>query len=163
MKVLIVEDETAAAVNLRSMLGRIEPGAEVTGVTESVAETIEWLGANPAPDLIFMDIHLADGHAFKIFDQITVGVPIIFATAYDEYALEAFRVNSIDYILKPLRESDLRRAIDKFKRFTPAEAAGYVDNANARLGNRQTTFLVYVRDKLMPLKTEDIAFFYIFD
>ena len=163
MRVLIVEDETAAAVNLRSMLKRVEPSAEVLGVTESVSETEEWFRTNPAPDLIFMDIHLADGDAFRIFDKVDVKAPIIFATAYDEYALEAFKVNSIDYILKPIKEADLKRAIDKFKLFTPADVSGYVEKVNSHFGNRHTTFLVYVKDKLMPLKTEDIAFFYIFE
>ena len=163
MKVLIVEDETDAAFNLRSMLKRVEPATDILGVTEGVSETVEWLETNPSPDLIFMDIHLADGDAFRIFDKINVQVPIIFATAYDEYALEAFKVNSIDYILKPIKESDLKRAIDKFKLFTPNEISGYVETVNNHFGNRQMTFLVYVKDKLMPLKIDDIAFFYIFE
>ncbi len=167
MKVLIVEDETAAVVNLRSMLGRIEPGAEVVGAVESVADTVAWLNDNPAPDLIFMDIHLADGQAFRIFDQVEVTSVVIFATAYDEYALEAFKVNSIDYLLKPIKEEELRRAVDKFKRFAPAERAEYAGHTSAHLsglsGRGATTFLVYVKDKLRPLGTEEIAFFYIFE
>ena len=95
MKVLIIEDETAAARNLQSMLESIEPDIEVVGITESIIDTIDWFAENPMPDIVFMDIHIADGESFRIFDSVDISAPIIFTTAYDQYALEAFKVNSI--------------------------------------------------------------------
>ena len=104
MKVLIVEDETAAAENLAEMLNEIDPTIKVMGNTESVQQTVRWLQGNERPDLIFMDIHLSDGSSFAIFQQMEVEIPIIFTTAYDQYAIDAFKVNSIDYLLKPIKE-----------------------------------------------------------
>ena len=95
MKTLIIEDETAAAVNLRALLAEVEPSIEVIGVLESVAESVDYLRSNPSPELIFMDIHLADGDSFKIFKHVDINCPIIFTTAYDQYALEAFRKHGL--------------------------------------------------------------------
>ena len=125
MKTLIIEDETAAARNLEAILKGIEPDAEVLDVLESVSDSIEWLRTHPAPDLLFMDIHLADGDSFRIFDAVEVTAPVVFTTAYDRYALEAFKVNSIDYLLKPLNEGDVRRALDKLRRLTGDERRAY--------------------------------------
>ena len=105
MKALIIEDETAAALNLEAILKQVAPGVEIIGTLESVEESVEWLRANPQPDLLFMDIHLADGDSFRIFDAVEVTAPVVFTTAYDQYALEAFRVNSIDYLLKPINNA----------------------------------------------------------
>ena len=103
MRVIFVEDETAAAVNLKTLLGQVCPDAQVLAVLESVTDTVKWFLENPVPDLVFMDIHLADGDAFRIFEQAEVACPVVFTTAYDQYALDAFRVNSIDYLLKPIK------------------------------------------------------------
>ena len=110
MRVLIVEDETAAVDNLEYLLRKIDRAIEIVAVTESVEKTLQLLMQNHA-DLIFMDIHLSDGSAFSLFDYFEVSIPIIFTTAYDQYALDAFKVNSIDYLLKPLKQSDLERAL----------------------------------------------------
>ena len=118
MKALIIEDETAAALNLAAVLRQVAPGVEVVATLESVAESIEWLRANPQPDLLFMDIHLADGDSFRIFKSVEVTAPVVFTTAYDQYALEAFKVNSIDYLLKPINADDVRRALEKLRRLT---------------------------------------------
>ena len=126
MRILIVEDETAAYENLADMLVTIDPTIEIMGNTESVRQTVRWLQANPRPDLIFMDIHLSDGSAFAIFDQIEVEVPIIFTTAYDQYAIDAFKVNSIDYILKPIKPEELKRALDKFSRWNHQDIIHYL-------------------------------------
>ena len=126
MKALIIEDETAAALNLEAILKQVAPGVEIIGTLESVEESVEWLRANPQPDLLFMDIHLADGDSFRIFDAVEVAAPVVFTTAYDQYALEAFRVNSIDYLLKP----------------------------------HEQAFLVHVRDRIIPLRREQIAYCY---
>ena len=125
MKVLIIEDETAAARNLQSMLETLEPDIEVVGITESIVDTVEWFAENNTPDIVFMDIHIADGESFRIFDSVDITAPIIFTTAYDQYALEAFKVNSIDYLLKPLKEEELQRALDKWRRITNHERSEY--------------------------------------
>ncbi len=108
MTALIIEDETAAALNLKAILRETAPEIEVLDTLESVEESVEWLRRNPHPDLLLTDIHLADGDAFRIFDAVEVASPVVFTTAYDRYALEAFRVNSIDYLLKPLKSRSTR-------------------------------------------------------
>ncbi len=163
MKVLIIEDETAAARNLQSMLETLEPDIEVVGITESIVDTVEWFAENNAPDIVFMDIHIADGESFRIFDSVDITAPIIFTTAYDQYALEAFKVNSIDYLLKPLKEEELQRALDKWRRITNHERSEYhnrIDSmiAEQRKGNEM--FLVHVKDKIVPLQASDVAYFY---
>ena len=115
MKALIIEDEKAAARNLRAVLQEISFPIEIAGETDSIVDTIQWFRSNPAPDLVFMDIHLADGSAFEIFEHADISCPIIFTTAYDEYALRAFKVNSIAYLLKPINRKDLEDAIRKLE------------------------------------------------
>ena len=113
MKALIIEDETAAARNLAAILRQTAPDVEIVATLESVEESVEWLRSNPHPDLLFMDIHLADGDSFRIFDAVEIAAPVIFTTAYDQYALEAFKVNSIDYLLKPFSFADFSRSAAK--------------------------------------------------
>ena len=113
MKALIIEDETAAARNLAAILRQTAPDVEIVATLESVEESVEWLRSNPHPDLLFMDIHLADGDSFRIFDAVEIAAPVIFTTAYDQYALEAFKVNSIDYLLKPISYADFLAAANK--------------------------------------------------
>ena len=166
MKVLIVEDETAAARNLQAMLAEADPSIEVAGVTESIVDTVEWFETNGMPDLVFMDIHIADGESFRIFELAEVDAPIIFTTAYDSYALEAFKVNSIDYLLKPLKTADLERAINKWRRLSNSERTDYkarVDSLAASHNRKNDIFLVHVKDKIIPLKVSDICYFYTFD
>ena len=103
MKIVVIEDETAATHNLLAIIREVCPHSDIIATIESVADAVKWFSANPHPDLVFMDIHLADGDAFRIFEQVQISSPIIFTTAYDNYALEAFRVNSIDYLLKPIK------------------------------------------------------------
>jgi DNA-binding LytR/AlgR family response regulator len=166
MKVLIVEDEILAAQNLVKILNDIGSFDSIVTL-ESINETVEFLKENNQPDLLFLDIHLADGLAFEIFENVQVDCPVIFVTAYDEYALKAFRVNSIDYLLKPLDIFDVKRALDKLKKLT--RSSGIIENELKNLISyfKKTTtyksnFLVPVKgDKLVPLKTDDIAFLYI--
>lgn len=163
MRVLIIEDETAAARNLQSMLESIEPDIKVVGITESIIDTLDWFAENPMPDIVFMDIHIADGESFRIFDSVDISAPIIFTTAYDQYALEAFKVNSIDYLLKPLKEEDLQRAMDKWRRITHTERNEYrhrIDTMISEQHQRSDMFLVHVKDKIVPLQAADIAYFY---
>ena len=164
MKALIIEDETAAAINLRSILKEVAPTVEVTAVLESVVESIDWLRSNPQPDLLFADIHLSDGDSFRIFSEVPVSAPVIFTTAYDQYALEAFKVNSIDYLLKPINSDDLRRALEKLRRLTHTERGDYGSRVRTLAAGAQTdTFLVHVRDRIIPLRREQIAFCYTFN
>lgn len=115
MKIFIVEDEKAALNNLKALISEINPKAEIIGESDTVCNTIEWFKGNAMPDLVIMDIHLADGSAFEIFDYVDITCPIIFTTAYDEYALRAFKVSSIDYLLKPINKDELRNAFAKYE------------------------------------------------
>lgn len=115
MKSLIIEDEKVAAERLSGLIRKYDPTIEILGIIQSVEHAVKWFNSNPSPDLIFMDIQLADGLSFEIFEQTIVKTPVIFTTAYDEYALKAFKVNSIDYLLKPIDDSELKDAINKFK------------------------------------------------
>ena len=163
-RVIIVEDETAAVVNLRSMLAAIEPEAEVVAVLESVEEAVEYFSKDAVADVVFMDIHLADGDSFRIFQSVDIDIPIIFTTAYDEYALEAFKVNSIDYLLKPFKEEELRRAIDKLCRLTKLERDEQRTKRNRMAEEVQThevqTMLLRYKDKIIPVRVDEVAFFY---
>jgi DNA-binding LytR/AlgR family response regulator len=118
MKILIIEDEPQAAQRIEKLMVTIIPSATIVGKLDSVKNSISWLNSNQKPDLILMDIQLADGISFSIFDQCEVKSPVIFTTAYDEYALKAFKVNSIDYILKPIDETELRAAVKKYQELT---------------------------------------------
>lgn len=160
MNVLIIEDETAAAQNLTAILKQEAPQFEILAILESIEESIEWLQGHPQPDLLFMDIHLADGESFRILEQVEVTAPIIFTTAYDQYALEAFRVCSIDYLLKPINASDLRRALNKLERLTGSERGEYNSKIQQVLHRYEDTFLIHVRDKIIPLHRDRIAFCY---
>ena len=166
-RVVIVEDETAAAVNLRNMLCNLLPNVEVVGVLESVEEAVDYFSGSVDADVVFMDIHLADGDSFRIFRSVDISIPIIFTTAYDQYALEAFKVNSVDYLLKPFKEEDLRRALDKLQRLTSSERAQQQQRRNEMLqstqGDSVQTLLVRYKDKIIPIKREEIAFFYTSD
>lgn len=165
MKVLIVEDETAAYESLVEILREIDPAIQVTGNTESVSQTINWLKGHAAPDLILMDIHLSDGSAFLIFDHIAVEVPIIFTTAYDEYAIEAFKVNSIDYLLKPIKTSDLQRALYKFSKWSHGDIAAYLSKVTQlTLATRyKDKLLIPFKDKLLPIDLQQVSYFYTTD
>ena len=115
MRVLIVEDEKIAADRLVRLLKNVAPEHVLESHLDSVSSTVGWLRKNGEPDLLFLDIQLADGLSFEIFEQLKINCPIIFTTAYSEYALKAFKVNSIDYLLKPISEEDLRLAVEKYK------------------------------------------------
>lgn len=169
MKVLIVEDETAAAVNLQAILRKVAPTYEVLAVLESIEDTVDYFRdpAQTAPDLVFMDIHLADGESFRIFDRVEIDCPIIFTTAYDQYALEAFKVNSIDYLLKPITQNDLQRALDKLHRLSVTERRSISERVTSLAAEAskasQNVFLIQVRDRIRPLKFDEAAYFYTSD
>lgn len=166
MRAIIVEDETLAAQNLKGILNEIE-SIDIIATLESVDETVAWLTLNNSPDILFLDIHLADGPAFEIFDRIKVDCPVIFTTAYDEYALKAFKVNSIDYLLKPIDINSVRKALEKYQKLTAR--SGNRDSDLQNLLNYfkknivyKNNFLVPVKgDKLVPLNSDDIAYIFI--
>jgi len=166
-KAIIIEDEKIAAESLRQTITLVDPDIEIINVIQSVEESVDYLSNNPLPDLIFMDIHLADGSAFMIFDKVEVQCPIIFTTAYDEFALKAFEVNSIDYLLKPIIKEDLERALKKFNNFSEKkfDYSKLFSTFAARLKDveRQykSFFLMPERDKLIPLSVNDIAYIFI--
>lgn len=163
-KVIIVEDETAAAVNLRSMLSTVVGEVEVVALLESVEEAVEYFRGDVDADVVFMDIHLADGDSFRIFRSVEIDIPIIFTTAYDEYALEAFKVNSIDYLLKPFGEEELRRALDKLNRLTASERVAQRGSVERMVAESESevvqTMLVRYKDKIILVKMDDVAYFY---
>lgn len=163
MKVLIIEDETAAAINLKALLSQTFPDIEVVATIESVAESVEWFNSGSKADLVFMDIHLADGDSFTIFEHTEVDIPIVFTTAYDQYALDAFKVNSVDYLLKPVKATDLERAVAKLNRLSQSDAKDYTDKVSemaTKQNNRSQALLIHVKDRIVPLRPEEIAYFY---
>jgi DNA-binding LytR/AlgR family response regulator len=163
MKALIVEDEPLSASHLKTLLHKVAPDVEVVNMLDSVKSAVNFLKEKPGIDLLFLDIHLADGLSFEIFQQIEIAQPVIFTTAYDEYAIKAFKVNSIDYLLKPIGLSDLKTAINKFKTQNAA-----LNNANHNKHqmafemlskSQKSRFIVKMGDNLSSIKTEEIAFF----
>ncbi len=162
MNVLIVEDETAAYENLVDILMEVAPDIQIAGNTESVTQTVHWLQSNPAPELIFMDIHLSDGSAFNIFDKIELETPIVFTTAYDRYAIEAFKVNSIDYLLKPIKVEDIRHALDKYGKLNRQDILQYLSQLTRLVPapKYKDKLLVPYKDKLLPVNLKDVSCFY---
>lgn len=166
MKALIIEDEVLAAQSLQKLVSEVSPDTEIITVLQTIEESVAWFDENPMPDLVFMDIHLADGSSFAIFEKTQITCPIIFTTAYDEYALKAFEVSSIDYLLKPINRNDLTRAMNKFNSLVgnkSIDAQALVDLVQ-KFGTTKkykSCFLVPERNKLIPLATSNIAYFYI--
>ena len=161
MRAVIIEDETAAARNLKVLLASSFPEIDVVATLESVAESVQWFERGDVPDLVFMDIHLADGNAFRIFDKVAIPSPIIFTTAYDQYALEAFKVNSIDYILKPIKQQELERAVGKLTSLTHSALGDYTKRIGQMVEqSRPKTILAHIKDRIVPIEESEIAFFY---
>ncbi len=164
MKILLIEDEPQAAQRLEKLTKSIVPEAIILASIDSVKKAVSWLNSNAAPDLILMDIQLADGISFSIFDQCEVKSPVIFTTAYDAYALKAFKVNSIDYILKPVDEAELRTALKKYQTLTaPAqnkllESIGQAMNMLTK--KYKERFIVKVGEHLKSIESKEILFFF---
>jgi len=172
MKVLIVEDEELAVKKIRKTLAAVDPDAEVAGVTDSITSTVNWIEENPAPDLILMDIELSDGQSFEIFNRVSIKSPVIFTTSYDEYALKAFKVNSVDYLLKPIQKEDLEAALQKLGQLkdlyksNQAQPEVSIDSLVKELQQKlqpkeyRKRFLVRHAQKLVSVETEEIAYFF---
>jgi two-component system, LytTR family, response regulator LytT len=165
MQILIVEDEEQALKRLQKIITEIVPDALLIGNTASVEETLNWFELNPMPDLIFMDIQLADGNSFQLFTKIKISCPVIFTTAYENYALQAFKVNSVDYLLKPIDENDVKRAIDKL-RLLQSSGSPVVDYAEILKTMQATSkkykdrFIIKLGDTIKSFSVGDIAYFY---
>lgn len=162
MKVLIIEDEAPAYRRLVKLIGECDNSIEIAGIIESVKDGISWFNENPAPDLIFSDIQLADDLSFTIFKQLNITTPIIFITAFDEYAINAFKFYSIDYLLKPVGVNDLKISIEKYKNIHNKPAISNFEEILKKITekNYRTRFLVAFRDGLIPVEINDIAYFY---
>jgi DNA-binding LytR/AlgR family response regulator len=166
MKILIVEDEELAVKKLLKTLAVTGVPAEIVGTTDSIKSSVEWLQQNPVPDLILMDIELADGQSFEIFNLTEVKSPVIFTTSYDEYALKAFKVNSVDYLLKPVQAEELQAALNKFTKLKTGKQDISIESLVKELQQKLQTkeyrkrFLVKHAQKLVSIDVEDIAYFY---
>jgi len=171
MKIFIVEDEELAVKKLQKTLHAIDANLEVTGTADSIAAAVEWLQTNERPDLILMDIELADGQSFEIFNLIEVKSPVIFTTSYDEYALKAFKVNSVDYLLKPIQKDELEAAISKFQQMkenfqggktADVQISSLVKELQQTLHNKdfRKRFLVKHSQKLISIEVDRIAYFF---
>ena len=168
MKIVIIEDEQLTADDLAESIVRLVSGTQIVAKLHSIKEAVRWFEKNKQPDLIFSDIQLGDGLSFEIFKKVSVSTPIIFCTAYDEYALNAFQTNGIDYILKPFDDEDILRSFEKYKNLEQTfsgTASVSFENVLQLLNNRntstKTSVLVYQRDKILPIRLDSIALFYI--
>jgi len=164
MNVLIIENEKPAAEKLEHLLKKIDENITVTGVTETVEGTVNWMHHNPSPDLILMDIQLDDGICFEIFETVKVNTPVVFTTAYNEFTLQAFKVNSIDYLLKPIDESSLRNALDKFKTLHYNVSGEILKQLFAGINKQyKTRFLIRIGSHYRSVPVSEICCFYILE
>jgi len=167
MKIIIIEDEKISADYLAALIKQSEPNAEIVTIIQSVQTGIEYFQENPAPDLIFSDIQLGDGLSFEIFREVNVLAPIIFCTAYDDYAINAFETNSIAYIVKPFRIDAINDAFKKYENIqkmllhNDAQYRAIMGILQKNEDQVSSSILVYIKDKIKPVKLEDVAMFYI--
>ncbi len=169
MKVIIIEDEELAARRLQNLISEVQTDFDILGVFESIESSVKWLKANKAPDLIFLDVQLSDGLSFEIFKQVDIDCPVIFTTAFDEYAIKAFKVNSIDYLLKPIDKTELTNSIIKFKKLHDLEilslrsneVKSILNNINKNEQVYKSRFLVKSKQTFLKITTDEIAYFYL--
>lgn len=159
LKVLIVEDEPMAQANLSRTLQKYYPDLEIVGMTSSVSGTVEWLKEHSA-DVIFMDVELSDGDCFSIFRQINVDAKIVITTAYDSYAVKAFEVNSVDYLLKPIEKEDLDRAVQRCRNSAGVtDMSSLLSTISGTQNEYRQKFMVRLNDKILPIPVNDISYF----
>ncbi|MBQ0016359.1 MAG: response regulator transcription factor [Bacteroidales bacterium] len=164
MKILIIEDETIAAQNLKHLLAELRPNTEIVAVLQSIEEAIAWFESQPTPDLVFMDIHLADGISFTIFETIEIHCPIIFTTAYDQYALQAFKVGGIDYLLKPINRNDLDHSLHKLQQlhtYSHQQITNLASQFQKNQPSYKSHLLIPIAQGLQPLPVDNIAYLYL--
>lgn len=162
MNVLIVEDENLAAEKLEHMLHEIDPGIRVMAKTGSIKESVQWL-MQYTPDLIFLDIQLSDGISFSIFEQVVVSTPVVFTTAYDQYAIKAFQLNSISYLLKPIRKNDLAESLQKYHTLKSAFGIDFealLATIQGKEPEYKKRFLIQIGEKIKRVDITDVAFFF---
>lgn len=165
MNVLIVEDESLAAEKLELMLNEVDPSIKVLAKCGSIKESAKWLMEHTA-DLIFLDIQLSDGISFSIFEQVTINTPVIFTTAYDQYAIRAFQLNSVAYLLKPIRKSDLAESLRKFQTLKSAFSIDFdalVAGIQGREPDYKKRFLIQIGEKIRKIEVSEIAYFYVLE
>lgn len=166
MNVLLIEDEEPASTRLKKLLNTVDPTLEILTVLVSVKSAIEWLNTNPPPDLIIMDIQLSDGVSFDIFNEVEIKCPVIFTTAYDQYALQAFKVNSVDYLLKPVKAEELKNALDKYQKLFKEKKSPEIDYATllSALSKGKDEFqkriVIRYGEIIKTVEIADIAYFY---
>lgn len=165
MKVIVIEDELLTAKNMARILKQILPDIEISATLDSVEATVSYLNNHPAPDLFFMDIQLSDGSSFEIFDKIKIEQPVIFTTAYNEYAIRAFKVNSIDYLLKPVDKDQLKAALDKYQKIYKSQTSGndlqdfiHAFRAN-NLPKYKERFLAHYKSGIVPVPANRVSHF----
>lgn len=168
MKIVIIEDEALTAENLKDSLLEVKSDIQILVILDSVKNAISWFKSNEQPDLIFSDIQLGDGLSFEIFNQVPITTPVVFCTAFDEYAIKAFKANGIDYILKPFDEQDIANSLKHFddlkKKFTSNQVQlnNMLQLFQDKFSQQKKIFvLVYYKDKILPIKASDIAIFYL--
>jgi DNA-binding LytR/AlgR family response regulator len=165
MKLLIIEDEPASAQRLKKLIEEIEPGVNVLDILDSISSSVEWFNTHTEPDLVLSDIHLADGLSFEIFRQVSLSCPVIFTTAFDQYAIQAFKLNSIDYLLKPIKRTELAEALKKFRKMQPAAPQFDLSQLAAMMGKQDKEYLkrVIIRlgQQIKVVEIKDVAYFYI--
>lgn len=161
MKVLIIEDESAAVRRLSKLLNEMDPDIHILDDLDSIEASLNWFEQHPMPDLIFMDIHLADGSSFEIFNHAQILKPIIFTTAYDQYALQAFKVNAIDYLLKPIKKAELNAALSKYQRSRNNVTFDYRALTRAMNNDEYNKrFLIRFGQTIKVVEFRDAAYFY---
>jgi two-component system response regulator LytT len=166
MNVFIVEDEDPALARIKKLLGKIDSSIQVVGEAVSVKSAVAWLQKNPAPDLILMDIQLADGESFEIFTEVKVKSPVIFTTAFDQHAIQAFKLNSVDYLLKPIKEEELTNAIEKYKTLfaghknTPGDYAKLLEALKSERKEFQKRIIIRFGETIKTVEVDDVAYFY---
>jgi DNA-binding LytR/AlgR family response regulator len=165
MNLLIIEDEPASAQRLKKLAEELEPGIVLLDILDSISSTIVWLNTHSKPDLILSDIHLADGLSFEIFKQVPISCPVIFTTAYDQYAIQAFKVNGIDYLLKPIKKTELADAFSKFKKMQPGTPQIDLTQLAVLLGKQDKDYLkrlvIRLGQQIKVVEIKDVAYFYI--
>jgi len=163
MKTLIIEDEQTTALRLKKLLLEVEPDIEVLAMLDSIESCVKWYKTNDPPDLVFQDIELADGSSFDIFKQVDIDSPIIFITAYNEYAIDAFKVNSVGYLLKPVKKAELKIAIEKYRKLYADSKSDIDYNSLAKLINKedyQKRIVVRYGNTIKAIEIDDIAYFF---
>lgn len=169
MNIVIIEDEQKSAIDLAKQLKKLDSSINILTILDSIEKSVEWINTNPLPDLIFMDIQLGDGNSLSIFSLVEINCPVIFCTAYDEYAIDAFKLNGIGYIVKPINNQMLKEALNKYKllgnHYTTASKS--ITTLALALSHHiscyKSSYLVNYKTKMIPIPSGEIAFFYVND